>query len=207
VKFDKYMENRRNKKAEESRRALARSQSSQSDPMNMEMLGMNGGRPMLGGGGLLTRGRGLQDRLMMERRGLQDRLMTTRRGLQDRLVVGRGLQIGGVTLGAGPAGLLPKETKLETMVANADLAEHWATEKVLWIVVMSADKDNEIVDIDIAEGLADEENIDEEAWQAEMALEREEDEYEYRIEEERRAEVYNNGSLPEPIQDQPPAYR
>jgi hypothetical protein len=33
----------------------------------------------------------------------------------------------------------PKETKLERQVANADLLEHWASDKVLWVVIMNAE--------------------------------------------------------------------
>jgi len=101
---------------------------------------------------------------------------------------GRRQQRGGLVTGL--VGL--KETKLERKVANADLAEHWATDQVLWIVVMSADKDDEIVGIDIAEGPADEERINEETWQAELAIEREEEEDEYESEEERLAEGAHN---------------
>jgi hypothetical protein len=33
----------------------------------------------------------------------------------------------------------PKETKLERRVANANLEEHWASDKVLWVVIMNAE--------------------------------------------------------------------
>lgn len=33
----------------------------------------------------------------------------------------------------------PKETKLERRVANADLEEYWASDKVLWVVIMNAE--------------------------------------------------------------------
>lgn len=34
----------------------------------------------------------------------------------------------------------PKETRLERRVANADLLEHWGTDKVVWIVIMNEEK-------------------------------------------------------------------
>ncbi|KAJ6621827.1 hypothetical protein B0H10DRAFT_1748412, partial [Mycena sp. CBHHK59/15] len=65
----------------------------------------------------------------------------------------------------------PKESRLERRVANADLLEHWTSDKVLWVVLMNAEQDREIEGIEVAEALSDEERIDERAWQAQMARE------------------------------------
>ncbi|KAJ6477649.1 hypothetical protein C8R45DRAFT_906499 [Mycena sanguinolenta] len=66
----------------------------------------------------------------------------------------------------------PKETKLERKVAEADLLEHWASEKVLWMVVMNAEMDREIEGIERAENMNNEEHIDERTWREEMSKER-----------------------------------
>ncbi|KAJ7901506.1 hypothetical protein B0H13DRAFT_1882929 [Mycena leptocephala] len=66
----------------------------------------------------------------------------------------------------------PKETKLERQVANADLLEHWASDKVLWVVIMNAEMDREIEGIGNAESMENEERIDARTWQAEMIKER-----------------------------------
>jgi len=63
---------------------------------------------------------------------------------------------------------------MERKVADADLLEHWGTDKILWIVIMPSDKDAEISDVGIADDLANEEHIDDSTWRAEMALERDE---------------------------------
>ncbi|KAJ7245008.1 hypothetical protein B0H12DRAFT_957556, partial [Mycena haematopus] len=62
----------------------------------------------------------------------------------------------------------PKETRLERKVANADLLEHWASDKVLWLVIMNADMDNEIQGIELAESMDNEERIDAQTWKAEI---------------------------------------
>ncbi|KAJ7486076.1 hypothetical protein B0H11DRAFT_2157280 [Mycena galericulata] len=77
----------------------------------------------------------------------------------------------------------PKESRLERRVANADLLESWATDKVLWVVIMSAEIDKEIDGIERAESMDNEEKVDAKAWQTEIikerdALEEEEDEEE-----------------------------
>ncbi|KAJ7867446.1 hypothetical protein B0H13DRAFT_1636144 [Mycena leptocephala] len=66
----------------------------------------------------------------------------------------------------------PKETKLERQVANADLLEHWASDKVLWVVIMNAEMGQEIEGIENAESMENEERIDARTWQAEMIKER-----------------------------------
>ncbi|KAJ7816975.1 hypothetical protein B0H14DRAFT_2374294 [Mycena olivaceomarginata] len=66
----------------------------------------------------------------------------------------------------------PKETKLERRVANADLEEHWASDKVLWVVIMNAEMDREIEGIERAESMDNEERVDAQTWQAEIIKER-----------------------------------
>ncbi|KAJ7758163.1 hypothetical protein DFH07DRAFT_958508 [Mycena maculata] len=68
----------------------------------------------------------------------------------------------------------PKETRLERRVANADLLESWATDKVLWVVIMSAELDKEIDGIERAESMDNEERVDQKTWQAEIVRERDE---------------------------------
>ncbi|KAJ7459250.1 hypothetical protein FB451DRAFT_1046222 [Mycena latifolia] len=66
----------------------------------------------------------------------------------------------------------PKETKLERHVANADLLEHWASDKVLWVVIMNSELDKEIEGIERAESWDNEEHADEKTWRAEILRER-----------------------------------
>uniref|UniRef100_A0A0W0FA02 Uncharacterized protein n=1 Tax=Moniliophthora roreri TaxID=221103 RepID=A0A0W0FA02_MONRR len=63
-------------------------------------------------------------------------------------------------------------TELERRVANADLLEHWAGERTLWVVVMSSGNDSKIEGIKVAEDLADEERIDDQTWKNKMQMER-----------------------------------
>ncbi|KAF8171961.1 hypothetical protein K438DRAFT_1981774 [Mycena galopus ATCC 62051] len=65
----------------------------------------------------------------------------------------------------------PKESRLERKVANSDLQEHWATDKVVWLVIMNADMDSEIQGIELAEGM-DDEHLNAEAWRSEIINER-----------------------------------
>ncbi|KAJ7928092.1 hypothetical protein B0H13DRAFT_1704734 [Mycena leptocephala] len=74
----------------------------------------------------------------------------------------------------------PKESRLERRVANSDLLEHWASESVLWVVIMNMELDREIEGIERAESMDNEEHVDAKTWQAEIirerdALEEEED--------------------------------
>ncbi|KAJ3915830.1 hypothetical protein F5877DRAFT_69556 [Lentinula edodes] len=79
----------------------------------------------------------------------------------------------------GNVGLLGhKKSRMEQKVADADLLEHWGTEKILWVVIMASDKDGEIENIGIAEDPADEEQIDDRTWRERMAVERDEMELE-----------------------------
>ncbi|THU98669.1 hypothetical protein K435DRAFT_837982 [Dendrothele bispora CBS 962.96] len=66
------------------------------------------------------------------------------------------------------------ETPMQRKVAEQDLLERWATDKVLWIVIMNKDNDEQIEHIEIAESFDDEERVDEETWRMEMIHEREE---------------------------------
>ncbi|KAJ7442594.1 hypothetical protein FB451DRAFT_1057468 [Mycena latifolia] len=66
----------------------------------------------------------------------------------------------------------PKESRLERRVANADLLEHWASDKVLWVVIMNSELDKEIEGIERAESLDNEEHVDEKTWHAEILKER-----------------------------------
>ncbi|GAW08273.1 hypothetical protein LENED_010327 [Lentinula edodes] len=73
----------------------------------------------------------------------------------------------------GNVGILGhKKSRMEQKVADADLLEHWGTEKILWVVIMASDKDEEIENIGIAEDPADEEQIDDRTWRERMAVER-----------------------------------
>ncbi|KAJ7079690.1 hypothetical protein C8R44DRAFT_654049 [Mycena epipterygia] len=87
-------------------------------------------------------------------------------------------------MGAGPSrererggglisGLIgPKESKLERRVANADLLEHWGSDKVLWVVIMNGELDDEIEGIELAEGLENEEHVHHQAWKSQIVKER-----------------------------------
>ncbi|THU98398.1 hypothetical protein K435DRAFT_856744 [Dendrothele bispora CBS 962.96] len=66
------------------------------------------------------------------------------------------------------------EMPMQRKVAEQDLLERWATDKVLWTVIMNKDNDEQIEQIEIADSLDDEERVDEETWRMEMTHEREE---------------------------------
>ncbi|KAJ6471195.1 hypothetical protein DFH09DRAFT_954494 [Mycena vulgaris] len=66
----------------------------------------------------------------------------------------------------------PKEGKLERRVANADLLEHWESDKVLWVVIMNAELDKEIEGIERAESMDNEEHVDQKTWHSEIVKER-----------------------------------
>ncbi|KAK0505044.1 hypothetical protein EDD18DRAFT_1274563 [Armillaria luteobubalina] len=126
VRFDKYRNNKKEKKNETRRRELARLEAGGSD---------------------LSR---------------WDRLRRMRMEHNKR----RGGLISGI--------LGPKESKLERRVANADLLEHWGNEKVIWIVIMKEEQDQEIQGIEIADSPEDEERVDDKTWNQVMELERDE---------------------------------
>ncbi|KAJ3734706.1 hypothetical protein DFJ43DRAFT_97126 [Lentinula guzmanii] len=81
-------------------------------------------------------------------------------------------------------GLLSGMSRTERRAAAADLLEHWATNRVLWVVVMPAEKDEVIANIEIAEDLANEEQVDEETWRMAMKLEKDQIEDDIESEEE-----------------------
>ncbi|KAF8825997.1 hypothetical protein F5879DRAFT_923037 [Lentinula edodes] len=88
-------------------------------------------------------------------------------------------------------GLLSGMSRAERRATAADLLEHWATNRVLWVVVMPAEKDEAIADIQIAEDLANEEQVDEETWKMAMRLEKDQMEDEIESEEEWEEELAN----------------
>ncbi|KAG7090088.1 hypothetical protein E1B28_011705 [Marasmius oreades] len=67
----------------------------------------------------------------------------------------------------------PDLSPMESRVANSELLEHWADEKVLWVVVMSSENDKAIDDISKADEKENEERVDEKSWKKEMENERE----------------------------------
>jgi hypothetical protein len=81
----------------------------------------------------------------------------------------------------------PDESKLERKVADADLREYWASDKVLWIVIMNAEMgecfsetsfvyslfaDKEIEGTEQADSMNNEEHIDARMWREQMMKER-----------------------------------
>ncbi|KAJ7784327.1 hypothetical protein B0H16DRAFT_1402158 [Mycena metata] len=56
-----------------------------------------------------------------------------------------------------------QEKKLERRVANADLIEHWQSEKGLWLVIMNAELDGEIEGFERADSLTNEEYVNPQA--------------------------------------------
>ncbi|KAF9262390.1 hypothetical protein L218DRAFT_402042 [Marasmius fiardii PR-910] len=81
-------------------------------------------------------------------------------------------------MGRGSGGLLslalgPKLSPMERRVANSDLLEYWADEKVLWVVLMSSENDAAINFIEKADETENEEQVDEKSWKKEMDRERE----------------------------------
>ncbi|KAJ7800383.1 hypothetical protein B0H14DRAFT_2387378, partial [Mycena olivaceomarginata] len=159
VKFDSWRDGRKQTKAEELRLQLEREQertgSSQSSSSSSGVVGLLGG---LG--------------------GLRGRL-----GAGGRL--GGRLGLGSIVLsrvnGGGRAQRRTRDGPLELQVADADLIEHWQSAKVLWVVIMSSEIDQEIEGIELAESQNDEESIDERTWQAEMTVEREDLEFDAEV--------------------------
>ncbi|KAJ4002470.1 hypothetical protein F5050DRAFT_1802412 [Lentinula boryana] len=90
-------------------------------------------------------------------------------------------------------GLLSGMSKTERRAAAADLLEHWATNRVLWVVVMPAEKDEVIANIEIAEDSANEEQVDEETWRMAMKLEKDQMEDDIESEEEWDEELAQEG--------------
>ncbi|KAJ3782059.1 hypothetical protein GGU10DRAFT_276320 [Lentinula aff. detonsa] len=90
-------------------------------------------------------------------------------------------------------GLLSGMSRTERRAAAADLLEHWATNRVFWVVVMPAEKDEVIANIEIAEDPADEEQVDEETWRMAMKLEKDQMEDDIESEEEWDEEMAQEG--------------
>ncbi|KAJ3989532.1 hypothetical protein F5890DRAFT_1451686 [Lentinula detonsa] len=90
-------------------------------------------------------------------------------------------------------GLLSGMSRTERRAAAADLLEHWATNRVLWVVVMPAEKDEVIANIEIAENPANEEQVDEETWRMAMKLEKDQMEDDIESEEEWDEELAQEG--------------
>ncbi|KAJ3873964.1 hypothetical protein F5051DRAFT_417990 [Lentinula edodes] len=68
-----------------------------------------------------------------------------------------------------------RQVKLEVPTGGeGDLLRTWATDKLLWFVIMPVEKDMEIEDIILAEGAANEENVNHKVWMGEMIFESEE---------------------------------
>ncbi|THV01820.1 hypothetical protein K435DRAFT_836739 [Dendrothele bispora CBS 962.96] len=82
-----------------------------------------------------------------------------------------------------------RPSPMQRKVAEQDLLERWATDKVLWIVMMNKDNDEQI---EIAESLDDEERVDEETWRMEMIHEGEELREEREILEEHGDDTSSN---------------
>ncbi|KAF9068714.1 hypothetical protein BDP27DRAFT_1326827 [Rhodocollybia butyracea] len=59
-----------------------------------------------------------------------------------------------------PLGQRQKMTSMERKIADADLVESWGTDKILWIVIMPSEKDDELTDVGIVAGPTDEEWTD-----------------------------------------------
>ncbi|KAJ7667997.1 hypothetical protein B0H17DRAFT_1018608 [Mycena rosella] len=198
VKFDSWMDGRRQTKAEKARLGLELQQRGGQPQASGGLLGGLGGGLLGGGGGLLGRGIGvLAGRLGGPGgdRHSVDRHSGDRYGGEDHYSGGQGSRSGE---GAGGLVGLVGQTRLgrlavgsrgggrsraigdgnlELQVADADLLEHWKSAQVLWVVIMSSDIDQEIEGIEMAESQEDEESVDERTWRAEMEVEREELEF------------------------------
>ncbi|KAJ7359636.1 hypothetical protein DFH08DRAFT_846615 [Mycena albidolilacea] len=183
VKFDSWRDGRKQTKAEELRLQLEReqertgsSQSSSSSGVGGLLGGLGGLRGRLGAGG------GLGGRLGAARRDNHRGAGAQAGGLMG-LVGQTGL--GSIVLsrvnGGGGAQRRTRGGPLELQVADADLIEHWQSAKVLWVVIMSSEIDQEIEGIELAESQNDEESIDERTWQAEMTVEREDLEFDAEV--------------------------
>ncbi|KDQ49681.1 hypothetical protein JAAARDRAFT_165374, partial [Jaapia argillacea MUCL 33604] len=64
-----------------------------------------------------------------------------------------------------------KESRCERKAKNADLVEHWGTKTTLWLVILPAEKDEEIEGIEMAEDPENEERVDDRTFQEELELE------------------------------------
>ncbi|KAF5364909.1 hypothetical protein D9758_008146 [Tetrapyrgos nigripes] len=64
------------------------------------------------------------------------------------------------------------QSPMQKRVAEEDLLEHWATDEVLWIVIMNVENDSQIDGIQKAESAEEVEYVDEKTWRKEMMEER-----------------------------------
>ncbi|KAJ7062122.1 fungal chitosanase of glycosyl hydrolase group 75-domain-containing protein [Mycena amicta] len=182
VKFDAWREGRKQTKAEDSRVELEAMENGQQWPSNDFRRGSGGGGLLLGRGGLIggvinlaeTRLRGGErSPSNTNDRPAARRTNSNLAGLLAQRVLGpRG----------NNSSLDPEMRRLRMQVSNADLQEYWESSKLLWVVIMSSDLDAEIDGIERAESAEDEEQVDEDAWRAEMAVERQERELDGEIE-------------------------
>ncbi|KIY51208.1 hypothetical protein FISHEDRAFT_37544 [Fistulina hepatica ATCC 64428] len=65
----------------------------------------------------------------------------------------------------------PKGLKAERRAVNADLLEHWGNDMVVWLVVMTAEKDAQIEGIEKADSLDNEESVPRSAFEAQVQSE------------------------------------
>jgi hypothetical protein len=130
VAFDEWRTGRKQNKIEQRRRELERVE------QQLQRLGINphggppphmGGQPGYGGAGP-SQGLSYGETYAMGRRERKDLRRAARRSRKRE----RGPGLIGSLLG-------PKESRLERRVANSDLLEHWASESVLWVVIMNVE--------------------------------------------------------------------
>ncbi|KAF8162452.1 hypothetical protein K438DRAFT_1985102 [Mycena galopus ATCC 62051] len=181
VKFDSWRNGRTQQKAEELRLQLERERGGSTQYQ------YSGGGGLLGGGSNQISLRGGLGGLLRgddgDRRSRRRDKRSGDRGGGAAATLGGGLmglvgqtRIGGRVLGhlGGGSGALDRRRgPIELQVANADLIEHWQSSKVLWVVIMNSEMDDEIELIEMAESENDVERVDEPTWQAEMAMEKE----------------------------------
>ncbi|KAF7365714.1 hypothetical protein MVEN_00445100 [Mycena venus] len=114
-----------------------------------------GGHSHSGSGGGLTQLVGFAQSFMDGRRDRRDMRKVGRRGQE------RGGLVSGLLLGPKKKPTWSGKWQMQTFL------EHWATDKVLWLVIMNAEMDGEIDGIERAENMDDEEHVDVKTWQAE----------------------------------------
>nr|GAT51644.1 predicted protein [Mycena chlorophos] len=91
----------------------------------------------------------------------------------------------GVGVRGGNSFVIDREQRrLQQDVANADLEEYWEASKLLWVVIVPKEMDEQIEGIELAEREGDVEEVSEDVWREEMVLERREAELDGEIERE-----------------------
>ncbi|KAF7298809.1 hypothetical protein MIND_00828500 [Mycena indigotica] len=151
VKFDTWRTNRKESRIESRRRELARVNSA------LQQLGINPGQvqgPIQAGGST-------------QYLDWRDRREVRRAARRERRRERHGPGLIGSLIG-------PKESRLERRVKNADLLEHWAADKVLWVVIMNKDLDKTIGGLQHADGKENMERVDAETWKNQVLKEKEE---------------------------------